>query len=61
LTLGTRKDFARRQALDNLHDLGWTVAGRRLDPKMHMITIHPDFEKGEFITLSDFQAYRFQA
>src|SRR5262249_28611543 len=59
-TWHARKDFARSQALDNLHDLGWTVAGHRLDEKMHMITIRPDFEKGEFITLGDFQADRFQ-
>ena len=56
----TRKDFACGQTLDNLHDLGWAVAGHRLNQKMPMIPIRPDFEKGAFIPLGDFQTDLFQ-
>ena len=56
----TRKDFAGRQALDYLHDLGRTIARHQLYETVDMISIRPDFEKDQFITLGDVQAHRFQ-
>src|SRR4051794_35506896 len=63
LLLDTRhpyKDFACCQALDNAHDLGGTIAGHGLDEKMHMITVCPNFQKSQFVTLGDLQAHRLQ-
>src|SRR5258708_31849443 len=54
------KDFACRQALDNADDLGWTIAGHRLNEKMHMIPIRPNFQKHQLVTFGNVQAHRLQ-
>jgi len=54
-TWHSRKDFAGCQAFYTLSDLGRTLAGHRLDQKMHRITIRPDFEKYQILSLGNLQ------
>src|SRR5512147_239652 len=54
------KDFTRGQALDDLHDPGWTIAWHRLHQKMHMIPIGTNFYEYNVIALCNVQAHRFQ-
>ena len=50
-----QKDFSRRYTLDRLHDLLWAVHRHALHQKMHMIFVGPDFQKRDFISLTDLQ------
>lgn len=54
------KDFARRETLDDSHDLSRTVGRYGLHEKMYVIPIRPNFDEADLIALGDFQAYGFQ-
>ncbi len=56
----TGEDLTGRDAFDDPYNFGWTIRRNRLDEKMHMIPIRPDFDECHFIPSGDFQAHRFQ-
>lgn len=52
--------FSRGQTFYHLDDLFWTVGRYRLDQKMHMVLVGPNFNELDLITLRNFQTHLFQ-
>ena len=55
-----RKDFSRRDALDDLHDLLRAVHRHRLHQKMHMVFVRSDLQKPDLMPLADFDTNLFE-
>src|ERR1044071_2373454 len=55
-----RKDFPRRDALDDLHDLLRAVHRHRLHQKMHVVFVRADLQKRDLKTFADFHANLFE-
>ena len=54
------KDFSRRDALDDLHDLLRTVGWHRLHQKMHVVFVGADLQKRNLIAFADLEANLFE-
>ena len=50
-----QKDFSRRDALDSLHYLLWTVHWHTLHQEMHMVSVCPYFQKRNLVSFADLQ------
>ena len=57
---GSLEDFSRRETLHHLDDLFRTVGRYRLDQKMHMVLVGPNFDKLDLIALRNVQTDLFQ-
>ena len=55
-----RKDFSRRDALDDLHDLLRAIPGHRLHQKMHVVFVRADLQKRDLMSLADFDTNLFE-
>ena len=55
------EDFARRETFDSLHDLLRAIHWHRLDEKVDVILICPNFQKLNLVPLTDFQTGPAQA
>ena len=55
-----RKDFSRRDALDDLHNLLRAIHWPRLHQKMHMVFVGSHLKKRNFIAFADFHANLFE-
>ena len=54
------KDFSRRDALDDLHDLLRAVHRHRLHQKMHVVFVRADLQKRNLIAFADLHANLFE-
>ena len=55
-----RKDFSRRDALDDLHDLLRAVHRHRLHQKMHVVFVRADLQKPNLVAFANFHANLFE-
>jgi hypothetical protein len=54
------KDFSRRNALDDLHDLFRTVHRHRLHQEMHVVFVRADLQKRNLVAFADLLANLFE-
>jgi hypothetical protein len=55
-----RKDFSRRDALDDLHDPLWAVHRHRLHQKMDVVLVGANLQKGDLKAFADLYANLFE-